>query len=103
LQSEGKDKVSGGEKNLWRRLEIILGVASFGCTLADFWLWTQYAQTLPSLPDAAAGRIYLLNTHGTYVYLTISEHIRLYALIYSGAAFFLIAVLIDVLKKPFRK
>ena len=86
----------------WKMVEISLGVASLLLALGDFWLWNQYARSLPIVENLAEGRLYPLNTHGHIVYLTRFEHTLLYALIFSSAAFFVAAILIDILKKPFR-
>jgi len=88
---------------LWKSLEVIFGAASLVIALADLWLWNRYAATFPSLADATAGRVYPLNTHGHIVFLTTAEHTRLYALIFSSVTLFLVAVLIDMIKKPFRE
>ena len=94
--------MSFGTKVLWKRLEVVFGVAALLIGLGDFWLSNQYARTLPSVVDPGAGRIYPFNMHGHIVYLTSGEHTRLYGLIFSSGALFVLAVLIDVVKKPFR-
>ena len=45
---------------------------SLGLTL--YVLWVHYDSAKPRSPDAAAGRIYSLNTHGSVVYLDSREH-----------------------------
>jgi hypothetical protein len=58
--------------------------------VASFVLWYRYAFTRPAAQDPAAGRIYSLNTHGSLVYLTSSEYVVLYALMCTGAVFFVV-------------
>ena len=48
----------------------VIGVASFFGSMV---LFEHYATTRSHQADAAAGRIYQLNNHGSYVYLTRSE------------------------------
>jgi hypothetical protein len=46
------------------------------------WFWAiaislNYSQHLPHSPNRATGRVYSLNNHGQYVYLTSKENSRL--------------------------
>ena len=41
-------------------------------------LWYHYAGTRPKTPRPETGNIYELNTHGSYVYLTYGDCLRLY-------------------------
>ena len=41
-------------------------------------LWYHYAGTRPTTPQPGTGHIYELNTHGSRVYLTYSDCLRLY-------------------------
>jgi hypothetical protein len=41
-------------------------------------LWYHYAGTRPKTPQPGSGNIYELNTHGSRVYLTYSDCLRLY-------------------------
>ena len=43
-------------------------------------------------PDPQSGKIYLLDTHGSVVYLTFREHYFLYGLIIAGIVFFLLSI-----------
>jgi len=91
-----------GTKVFWKWLEIVFGVASLLIAMGDFWLSNEYLRTLPSISNPITGRTSPLNMHGHIVYLTVAEHTRLYGLIYSSGALFLLAVMIDMVKKPFR-
>ncbi|MGC2830076.1 MAG: hypothetical protein WB994_10590 [Candidatus Acidiferrum sp.] len=95
--------MSFGNRALWKWLEIVFGVASLLIGLGDFWLSNQYARTLSSVADPGTGRTLPFNMHGHIVYLTNGEHARLYGLIFSSGVLFVLAVLIDLLKKPFRE
>jgi hypothetical protein len=55
-------------------------------------LFEHYSATRPNRPDATAGRIYELNNHGSYAYLTKGEQGRLWCLEFGGVPFFLAAV-----------
>ena len=69
---------------------IFLGV----WVLANSILWYHYAETRPRVRNPAAGHIYPLNTHGSVVYLTLTDCIILYGALGVGAvgAFSVIAL-----------
>ena len=46
--------------------------------LANTVLWYHYVATRPRTPSPGTGNIYGLNTHGSVVYLTITDCIVLY-------------------------
>lgn len=66
---------------IWKQLLAAVGLGSW---VASFVLWYHYAFTRPAVWRSKRGRIYPLNTHGTYVYLTSHEHFLLYVLIVIG-------------------
>jgi hypothetical protein len=41
-------------------------------------LWYHLANTRPRIPHPDTGNIYVLNTHGSYAYLTLGDCVRLY-------------------------
>jgi hypothetical protein len=47
-------------------------------------LWYQYAGTRPHVPRPETGNIYVLNTHGSYAYLTFGDCVRLYGMMAIG-------------------
>lgn len=51
-----------------------------------------YSTTRPNRPDANSGRVYQLNNHGSYAYLTRSEQWRLWCLEFGALPVFLAAV-----------
>lgn len=51
-----------------------------------------YATTRPHHPDPAVGRVYVINNHGTYSYLTRSEQWRLWCLEFGAPIAFLTAL-----------
>ena len=58
-----------------------LGIAAF---LVKLVLFSQFMSTLPRVPHVDEGRIYPLNQHGTYVYLTRGEHVLMEGLYYGS-------------------
>jgi hypothetical protein len=85
----------------WRLAEITSAIASLGSFLAAWGLWTHFAYTRPITPNALDGRVYSLDTHGWRVYLNAAEHFGLELLFVLALVLFVIAVVIDRLKKPF--
>jgi hypothetical protein len=67
----------------------VLGLAIWFSYIA---LFEHYSATRPSRPDVAAGRIYQLNNHGSYAYVSTREQWRLWCLEFGGLPFFLGAV-----------
>jgi hypothetical protein len=63
--------------------------------VCDFCLWYQYAATRPRHLDAASGRLYPLNAHGTLVYLNKPEDANLTWLTVLAVGLFGIAVLVN--------
>jgi len=57
-------------------------------------LWTHYDNTRARVPDVAAGRVIVQNTHGHRVYLTAEEHSRLDYLEIAAVVLFLAGFLI---------
>ena len=67
----------------------VLGVAIWFGFIA---LFEYYSATRPNRPDATVGRVYQLNNHGSYAYLTKSEQWGLWCLEFGGLPFFFAAV-----------
>ena len=87
----------------WARLRLqgrtvasILGAIGLTLGLAAWELWMHYAYTRPESPDAAIGRIYSLDTHGSTVYLNNQEQFVLYGLQVLAGLFFVSGVIVDV-------
>ncbi len=87
----------------WKCVEVTAGIVGIGLALSSAELWMHYAYTRPTMPGPAIGRVYALNTHGSIVYLNAGEQSLLNTLMVIGGVLFVGAVLIDVVKKPFRK
>ena len=85
----------------YRRPALIVGrVLAFSGVAIWFsyiWLWTHYDSTRPRLPDVAAGRVIVQNTHGHYVYLTGEESNRLTDLEILAVILFVTGFVIGVL------
>ncbi len=85
----------------YRRPALIVGrVLAFSGVAIWFsyiWLWTHYDSTRPRLPDLAAGRVIVQNTHGHYVYLTAAEEDRLRNIEILAGCLFITGFLIGVL------
>lgn len=90
-------------RRAWKVLEVAASAVGVGMFLARSVLWTYYSYTRPTSPDRAIGRVYVLNTHGWVVYLNGHEHFLLIFLVNAGWLLFAGAVVVDLVKKPFRK
>jgi hypothetical protein len=78
----------------------VLKVAAAGLAML-FWfaagiLWQYYATYGSSEYNVQKGRIYLLYTHGTVVYLRWNEHYALYGLMATGFFFVLLLAIIHI-------
>jgi hypothetical protein len=72
-------------RRVWQRVgRALIGIGLL-LGLTTTYVWYLYADTRPHVPDSSDGRVYSLNTHGTFVYLTIAELARLYGLMAAGA------------------
>ena len=87
----------------WKCVEAAAAVVGVGLALSSAELWMHYAYTRPTMLGAGSGRVYSLNTHGSIVYLNAGERSLLNTLMIIGGVLFVGAVLIDIVKKPFRK
>lgn len=77
------------EQSLIVRILSGLGVLSwFGFTV----LWLQYDNTRATSQQPSEGRLYQLNTHGHYVFLTHTELAHLYILGVVGGVFLFTAI-----------
>jgi hypothetical protein len=88
---------------------VVIALLVLGSVSGFSWVWLdlRYDATRPPHPDPPAGRVYELNNHGSYVYLTADENMRLQLLGYGSwplfvAAFFL-SRLWNVTFDPFEK
>lgn len=77
-----------------RALKVAAAISLAVWVLANSVLWYHYAQTRPRVRNPTAGHIYPLNTHGSVVYLTLTDWIILYGTLGAGAigAFSVIAL-----------
>lgn len=87
---------------LWKFVEIATGTIGVALAISSGQLGLHYAFTRPRIPDPTFGRVYSLNTHGSIVYLTGHEQTLMNSLLVIGGALFVIAVAVDIIKKPFR-
>jgi len=82
----------------FRRLKTMVVVALAVLALITWFrfiaLTSHFDQTRPTHPDAASGRVYPQNTHGSIVYLNASEQSRLRRLSWGSGLIFLVAVLL---------
>ena len=81
-----------------RTLAAILGALGLSLGFASWGLWRHYAYTKPPSPNAAIGRVYALNTHGSIVYLNRQEQFLLYGLQALAGLSFGSAVIMDVIR-----
>jgi hypothetical protein len=97
-RTKGTVKPPFANEKRWKRgrmLVKLLGSMALAIWLIHFCLWYQYAGTRPRQPDAASGRHYALNTHGTIVYLNKREDANLTWLTVSAVSLFGIAFLVN--------
>ena len=87
--------------SIWRIGEVALGLASMVSFCGGWGLWMHFAYTRPIAPNPLDGRVYPLDTHGWRVYLNAREHFGLELLWVLFVVLFLIAFVIDRVKKPF--
>ena len=57
-----------------KTLAKLLLIIAFGIGFYFVYLNSHYANVLPKQPEPNVGRIYVLNVHGTIVYLTAQEN-----------------------------
>ncbi len=76
-------------KRIFVMASAAVSLAIWFCFIA---LFEHYSATRPHRPDTTSGRIYELNNHGSYAYLTKGEQQRLWCLEFGGLPFFLVAV-----------
>ncbi len=78
-----------------KRLAVVSCAAVFAALWVGFFaLSSYYSSTRPRQPDPATGRIYELNQHGSYAYLTADEHWTLLLLEFSGIPFVIVGGLL---------
>jgi hypothetical protein len=93
---------AGMSLRVWKWVEVATGLCGAVLAISSTFLWMHYAYTRPTTRNSRAGRIYALNTHGWIVYLNGREQTLLYLLMTVGGALFVSAVVIDLVRKPFR-
>jgi hypothetical protein len=69
----------------------MLGVSTLLIWFGFLTLFEYYSSTRPSRPDADSGRVYQVNNHGSYAYLTRGEQWSLWCLEFGTPPFFLAA------------
>ena len=73
---------------------VVMSLAALGLAIwfSFIALFEHYSATRPNQPEATSGRIYQLNNHGSYAYLTKGEQRRLWCLEFGGLPFVLVAM-----------
>src|SRR5262249_51479548 len=75
--------------HIWKRLQLLVGIVSAVSLFTSAALWTYYDHTRPRVANPVTGRVHVLNTHGSIVYLNQFEHRLVYGLFWiAGACFF---------------
>jgi hypothetical protein len=74
------------------RCVVILAAISWGCFF-ELYIYLDY--TRPHVIDVAAGRIYVLNNHGSMAFLTRGEQIFLYSFEYAAIGLFIVAAFLQ--------
>jgi membrane protein YdbS with pleckstrin-like domain len=88
---------------LWKVTEIAAGCLALAIWVGAMALWMHLDATRPHTADAATGRIYALNTHGSIAYLNHRERTMMRTLTWTAGALFVTGVGIDILVRPFRR
>ena len=78
----------------WRNLATVLGGTGLALWIGGGTLWYSYAASRPRIADPASGRVWQLNTHGSYAYLTLGEVARLAGLAGGGWAAIIASILL---------
>ncbi len=60
-------------RTAWRVIARSMAVLALGVWLFHGYVWYRFVDTRPARADPAQGRIYVLNNHGIYRYLTKQE------------------------------
>lgn len=78
----------------WRNLARIIGGTGLALFLGGGGLWYSYAASRPPIANPASGRVWQLNTHGSYAYLTFGEVALLSGLLGGGWAAIIASILL---------
>lgn len=81
-----------------RLLTAASGVAGLYFWFFSIYLWTEHATHDSSVPIPEAGRIYLLESHGSTVYITQVEHDAIYRNIHLSIGFSLLACALSLIR-----
>lgn len=73
-------------------LKHVVGVLALGFWLSSSFAWKYFDAHGLRTADPQSGKVYLLATHGSVVYLSLREHYFLYSFIIAGVVFFLLSV-----------
>jgi len=79
---------------VWKLSYVFAAIGSL-IWLISMGLWYEYDFTRSRVPLPKDGRIYSFNTHGSIVYLTKEEELRLYGLMTIAAALIIGALIIE--------
>jgi hypothetical protein len=84
-------------RRMWapKRLAVFsLGAASLFCFYSSIYLFLKYSDAGPHHPDPMTGRIYILNNHGSYSYVTKQQHWRIDGLQIASLGIFVLGALL---------
>lgn len=76
-----------------------IAYASLCTWFSSIFIWLYFDANRSKVARPESGRIFPLDTHGSVVYLTVGEHYFLYGLMGAAAFLFLIAALLDFMKR----
>jgi hypothetical protein len=76
-----------------------IACASLCTWFSSVFVWLYFDANRSRVARPESGRIFPLNTHGSVVYLTAGEHHFLYGLMSAAVFLFLIAVLLDFMRR----
>lgn len=78
---------------MWKTIKKVSAGLAIVSWFSSFLVWTYYDLHRPKTYMPKDGRIFPLDTHGSVVYITASEHYFLYGLIVLAVILFAITVL----------
>jgi hypothetical protein len=87
----------------WKRLEAAFFIVGLAASAAWFSLWWAYVEIRPRKIQISSGNVVPLHSHGVVVYLTPSDKHTLQVLYYIGFTSGIAAVVIHLVKEPFKR
>ena len=87
----------------WKRFEATFSILALAASAVWFSLWWAYVEIRPRTIQIASGNVVPLHSHGMTVYLTASDKHTLQIFLYLAFASAMAAVVIHLVKQPFKR